>query len=56
MKAACAIKPGTAAERLFPLLDMDALDMVLVLSVQPGFGGQSFMPSVLPKASVCCTL
>jgi len=49
MRAACALKPATPADVLFPLLDAGALDMVLVLSVEPGFGGQSFKSEVLPK-------
>jgi ribulose-phosphate 3-epimerase len=42
-----ALKPATpveAYEELFP-----ELDMVLIMSVEPGFGGQSFLDSVLPK-------
>lgn len=46
-KAALTIKPATPAQALFPYLPM--LDMVLVMSVEPGFGGQSFMPSSLDK-------
>ncbi len=41
-KAGLSLRPGTAAEEIFPLLD--EADMVLVMSVEPGFGGQSFMP------------
>ena len=41
------IKPGTAPEALSPYLDQ--LDLVLVMSVEPGFGGQKFMPSALEK-------
>ena len=46
-KAALTIKPATPAEALFPYLHL--LDMVLVMSVEPGFGGQRFMPNSLPK-------
>ncbi len=46
-KAALTVKPSTPAEALFPYLPM--LDMVLVMSVEPGFGGQSFMPGSLDK-------
>ncbi|MDR1734968.1 MAG: ribulose-phosphate 3-epimerase [Oscillospiraceae bacterium] len=46
-QAALAIKPATPAEVLFPYLD--TLDMVLVMTVEPGFGGQSFMPDMMPK-------
>ncbi len=46
-KAALTIKPCTPADAVFPYLPL--LDMVLVMSVEPGFGGQSFMPESLPK-------
>ena len=41
------IKPNTPASAVFPYLDR--LDMVLVMTVEPGFGGQSFMADMLPK-------
>ena len=44
---ALSIKPGTPAEAVFPYLDKIA--MVLVMTVEPGFGGQSFMEDMLPK-------
>ena len=47
VKAAISIKPATSAEAIFPLLDK--CDMVLVMTVEPGYGGQSFMPDMLPK-------
>ncbi len=46
-KAGLTIKPGTSPEALVPYLDQ--LDLVLVMSVEPGFGGQKFMPSALEK-------
>lgn len=46
-KTGMTIKPGTPAEALEPYLD--ELDLVLVMSVEPGFGGQKFMPSALDK-------
>ena len=46
-KAALSIKPKTPASVLLPYLDK--LDMVLVMTVEPGFGGQSFMADMLPK-------
>ena len=47
VKAACVIKPKTPAEVLFPLLPY--CDMVLIMTVEPGFGGQSFMENMLAK-------
>lgn len=47
VKAAISIKPKTTAEEIFHLLDK--CDMVLVMTVEPGYGGQSFMPDMLPK-------
>ncbi len=47
VKAALVLKPGTPAEAVFPYLDK--LSMVLVMTVEPGFGGQSFMTDMLPK-------
>jgi ribulose-phosphate 3-epimerase len=46
-KAGAAIRPDTPFERVAPLVER--LDQVLVMSVQPGFSGQSFHPEVLPK-------
>lgn len=46
-KAAIAVKPGTDIDVVIPYLDK--LSMVLVMTVEPGFGGQSFMESTMPK-------
>ena len=46
-KTGMTIKPGTPAEALLPWLDQ--LDLVLVMSVEPGFGGQKFQASALYK-------
>ena len=46
-KSCITIKPCTAAEDIFELLPL--CDMVLVMSVEPGFGGQKFMPMALDK-------
>lgn len=48
-KAAIAIKPGTQAEAVEPYLDM--VDMVLVMTVEPGFGGQKLIPECLDKVA-----
>ena len=46
-KVGLSIKPGTPAEAIFPYLDK--CDWVLVMTVEPGFGGQSLIESTLPK-------
>ncbi len=48
VKAGLVIKPKTPASAVFPYLDK--LDLVLIMTVEPGFGGQSFMEDMLPKA------
>lgn len=47
VKPGLVIKPNTPASAVFPYLDR--LFMVLVMTVEPGFGGQSFMADMLPK-------
>ena len=42
-----SLRPGTPAKALFPYLDL--IDLVLVMTVEPGFGGQSFMADQMPK-------
>ena len=44
---ALSVKPGTPIEEVFPYLDK--LGMVLVMTVEPGFGGQGFMADMMPK-------
>lgn len=46
-KAAIAVKPNTDIDIVFPYLDR--ISMVLVMTVEPGFGGQSFMEETMPK-------
>lgn len=46
-EAAVSIKPGTGVERVKDVLDL--VTEVLVMTVEPGFGGQAFMPDMLPK-------
>jgi len=49
-RAGLALKPGTAVE---PYLDLlPEFDQILVMTVEPGFGGQSFMPETMPKLRV----
>ena len=46
-RASIALKPGTAVDPYLELLP--EFDQVLVMTVEPGFGGQSFMPDMMPK-------
>ena len=47
IKAGISIKPGTPVEELVPYLDK--VDMILVMTVEPGFGGQSFIPESIGR-------
>ena len=49
VKVGLVVKPNTPASAVFPYLK--DLDLVLVMTVEPGFGGQSFMADMLPKVS-----
>ena len=49
MKAAIAISPKTPVEHLFPIIEH--IDMALIMTVEPGFGGQSLIPETLEKVS-----
>lgn len=43
------LNPGTPASLIFPILHL--VDLVLVMSVNPGYSGQTFLPEVLPKVT-----
>ena len=47
VKAACVIKPGTPVETAIELLP--ECDMILLMTVEPGFGGQGFIPECMDK-------
>ena len=48
-KAGLALKPGTAWDAALPFIE--ETDLILVMTVEPGFGGQKFMSDMLPKLS-----
>lgn len=48
-KAGLTVKPATAIETVYPYLDK--LGMVLIMTVEPGFGGQKFMADMMDKVS-----
>ena len=47
LKSALAVKPKTPIESVYPYLEL--CDMILVMTVEPGYGGQAFMPETLDK-------
>lgn len=47
LKAGLALRPRTPVGRVVPFLK--SLDLILIMTVEPGFGGQAFMPEMLPK-------
>ena len=49
-KAGVSLNPGTSIDKVLPVLNL--IDLVLVMSVNPGFGGQKFMPETLEKVKV----
>ena len=49
MLAGVALRPHTGAEAVRWVVDEGLVDFVLVMTVEPGFGGQAFMPELLDK-------
>ncbi|OMO85326.1 Ribulose-phosphate 3-epimerase-like protein [Corchorus capsularis] len=53
MRPGVALKPGTPIEEVYPLVDSEnPVEMVLVMTVEPGFGGQKFMPEMMDKVRI----
>lgn len=53
MKVGVALKPSTpVSDMLLGVLEENLLDLVLVMTVEPGFGGQAFMPETMSKVSM----
>ena len=50
VKPGITLRPGTPIEEIFPCLEQ--VDLVLVMTVEPGFGGQSFLQDQLKKVSI----
>ena len=48
-KAGIVLKPKTTWEAVLPYIDQ--VELILVMTVEPGFGGQAFMPDMLPKVA-----
>ena len=48
-RAGVVVKPNTRAEAVLPFLE--ACDIILVMTVEPGFGGQKFMADMMPKVA-----
>ncbi|KAH8519399.1 hypothetical protein H0E87_000980 [Populus deltoides] len=50
MRPGVSLKPGTPIEEVYPLVEGEnPVEMVLVMTVEPGFGGQKFMPETMDK-------
>lgn len=53
MRPGVSIKPGTSVEEVYPLVEAEnPVEMVLVMTVEPGFGGQKFMPEMMDKVRI----
>lgn len=55
MRVGVAVKPNTDISTVYELIDQGAVDMVLVMTVEPGFGGQKFMGDMMTKVQTLRT-
>ena len=49
MRVGVGVKPGTSVDTVLEWVDQSLVDMVLIMTVEPGFGGQKFMGDMMPK-------
>lgn len=49
MRVGVGVKPGTSVDTVLEWMDQDLVDMVLIMTVEPGFGGQKFMMDMMAK-------
>jgi len=54
LKAGLALRPKTPLSKVLPYLQV--LDLILIMTVEPGFGGQAFMPEMMPKVKAARNL
>jgi len=52
MKVGVGVKPGTDVKTVLEWTDQGLVDMVLIMTVEPGFGGQKFMADMMPKVKI----
>lgn len=56
MRVGLALRPRTPVAAARALLDAKSIDLLLIMTVEPGFGGQTFMEDVMPKVRLARTL
>ena len=51
MRVGVGVKPGTSVDTVLEWVDSSLVDMVLIMTVEPGFGGQKFMVDMMSKVA-----